>query len=106
MLLCAENGLFSSTFEGDAKPVTEEVNAKEDSQAPHRQLIEKVKKLCKCDSNQTISFVPRKGNKAAHSLIKHAMTDTREAAWIEDIPSCIFNYVLNDKLCMDCQFID
>lgn len=74
MLLCAETGVYSVTFEGDAKAIIEKVNARTESWAPYGQLIEEQKFLYTSTNNWTVSYTPREANKAAHLMAKHAIS--------------------------------
>lgn len=53
-------------FESDSKAAIDEVNSTAPSWAPHGQLLEELKRIININNHWTISFKPRKRNKAAH----------------------------------------
>lgn len=82
MLLCAELGLLSIAFEGDAIVLIEGVNAREERCVPYGQIIAEVKLLYNSHTSRTASYIPREGNKAAH-LAKHAKSKLEEEFWLK-----------------------
>ncbi|XP_059461922.1 uncharacterized protein LOC132190915 [Corylus avellana] len=102
LAVCLCKGLrFTQIYlEGDAKIVVDAVTAGEPSSQNFGQLIDDIRALLALFPNWRIGHVRRCGNNAAHVLAKEAMKRVIDKLWIDEIPMCISDIILEEQIAL------
>lgn len=67
---------------------------------------EEIKAMFRCRSDWKLVYYPRKENVVAHHLAEFALSITSEIVWLEESPTWIQTYILNDQqLLIDHQLL-
>lgn len=96
--LCHERGIQQLIIEGDAKQVTDAVQAQGRNSSMFGQLVEDVLIVLNSLPSWQICHINREANMAAHGLDKVASKQVIDTTWSGEIPSCISDIVLAEQL--------
>ena len=91
-----ELNLSSITLEGDSEIITHAFQDAEQSFATFGNLIEEIRFHADSFLNCTFSYVKRKGNSVAYSLVKHVTHVSGLVFWREEVPPPIVSVLLAD----------
>lgn len=93
ILLCKQLGLSHVHLEGDAQLVINAILSPKQNWSSMGMLVEDIRQEVQALQHWKISFVRRKGNKAAHNLSRLATRNVMDRLWIHKIPECIADIV-------------
>ncbi|XP_059445374.1 uncharacterized protein LOC132177155 [Corylus avellana] len=98
--LCKDLRLTQIYLEGDAKTVVDAVTAGERSSRNFGQLIDDIREMLALFPNWRIGHIRRGGNNAAHVLAKEAMKRVIDKLWIDEIPMCISDIIVEEQIAL------
>ena len=96
-----DSGLQQVILEGDSKNVVLALSETEANLSRYGQIIEDAKVVLCGFRNWEVRHVYRQANMAAHGLAKEAAAHDSERVWLEEVPNCICQTVVLERLVLD-----
>ena len=104
--LCKDMGFTQIQLEGDALRVIEAVRDTAESRSRIGNLVADIQAALQEFTHWQIDYVRRTNNSAAHSLAQLAVHNGTVYTWRDEVPECIRNVVLLERISSGCLNIE
>ncbi|KAA3472112.1 reverse transcriptase [Gossypium australe] len=96
ILFAIDMGFRKIMVEGDSLTVIKKIRAELDDRSVIRPIIRNIRMLAKGFEQISFSFIPRKGNRVAHTLAAEGHRWPLPCYWVEEVPECVNHIVEAD----------